>query len=335
MEKLVFKFKRVEDDHMIAFRALKKERFGNTELTTMEQWSHLQHEAFVPLIHWYLEADKMDEVSKYVLDQWDSGTNGFHLFEQISDALVAKNDKQRLAKFWARVVISRLNIDHRTAAGEAVKLMRIALEKFGDASAADEMQAKLDRKKTAKVNSAGKQQQVKVKDAQQQSDMTQAKFWELIESAKNAYPEPADVELRVDQLRTQLSNLDVEQVRQFAEILQQKMNQSYTWDLWAIAYIAFGGCSDDCFDYFRGWLISEGKVTFEKVVQNPEIVVELGSAPDQLESMLYVPEEVLSEITDDKLELTEPKLSEPAGVEWEESEEALEKRFPKAYAFFQ
>ena len=140
--------------------------------------------------------------------------------------------------------------------------------------------------------------------------------------------------IRVHNLQTKLLKLDVEQVRQFAEIFQQKLNQSYTWELWAIAYMAFGGCSDDGFECFRGWLISEGKVVFDKMVQNPEIIVELGIAPDQLESILYVAEEVFSELTNDELELTEPNLTEPSGVEWAESEKALKKRFPKAYAFF-
>ena len=28
------------------------------------------------------------------------------------------------------------------------------------------------------------------------------------------------------------------------------------------------GCSDDTFDYFRGWLIAQGKETFEKVLDD-------------------------------------------------------------------
>ena len=185
MKKLVFKFKKAEDDHVIAFRAIEKERFGNTELT-MEQWSLLMHEAFVPLIQGYIEAGKPDELIKYVLDQCDSGTNGFHFFERISDALVAENDKQRLIEFWTRVVMSRLNIDHINAAFEALKLMRIATERLGDSSAADELQIKLDRKKErANVKSSNKREQDKLEDKRPKSDMTESKFWELIESARH------------------------------------------------------------------------------------------------------------------------------------------------------
>ena len=37
------------------------------------------------------------------------------------------------------------------------------------------------------------------------------------------------------------------------------MDDSYRWDLWGAAYLANGGCSDDGFDYFRGWLIGQGR----------------------------------------------------------------------------
>ncbi|WFE14091.1 DUF4240 domain-containing protein [Bacillus atrophaeus] len=30
------------------------------------------------------------------------------------------------------------------------------------------------------------------------------------------------------------------------------------------------GCSDDTFDYFRGWLIAQGKETFEEVLDDHE-----------------------------------------------------------------
>jgi hypothetical protein len=30
-------------------------------------------------------------------------------------------------------------------------------------------------------------------------------------------------------------------------------------DQWGAAYLANGGCSDDGFDYFRGWLIGQGR----------------------------------------------------------------------------
>jgi hypothetical protein len=55
----------------------------------------------------------------------------------------------------------------------------------------------------------------------------------------------------------------------FEKNLGELMEQSYDADLWAAAYIVNGGCSDDGFDYFRGWLILQGKKIFETMLHSP------------------------------------------------------------------
>ena len=42
------------------------------------------------------------------------------------------------------------------------------------------------------------------------------------------------------------------------------------WDLWGVAYIVNGGCSEDGFEYFRGWVISQGRNVTELALSNPE-----------------------------------------------------------------
>jgi hypothetical protein len=46
------------------------------------------------------------------------------------------------------------------------------------------------------------------------------------------------------------------------QVLWDLMAESYTNPLWAAAYVINGGCSDDGFDYFRGWLIAQGREVF-------------------------------------------------------------------------
>jgi len=46
-------------------------------------------------------------------------------------------------------------------------------------------------------------------------------------------------------------------------------------DLWGAAYLINGGCSDDGFDYFRGWLIAQGREVFERTVADPDALAEL------------------------------------------------------------
>lgn len=47
-------------------------------------------------------------------------------------------------------------------------------------------------------------------------------------------------------------------------------NLSYTHEVWAAVYIMNGGCSDDCFSYFRNWLIFQGKQVFMKALKDPD-----------------------------------------------------------------
>lgn len=54
------------------------------------------------------------------------------------------------------------------------------------------------------------------------------------------------------------------------------MADSYRTSLWAAAYVINGGCSDDGFDYFRGWLILQGRKVFEQVVADPDALADLG-----------------------------------------------------------
>ncbi|QIQ04326.1 DUF4240 domain-containing protein [Streptomyces liangshanensis] len=59
------------------------------------------------------------------------------------------------------------------------------------------------------------------------------------------------------------------------QVLWDLMADSYRNPLWAAAYVLNGGCSDDGFDYFRGWLIAQGRTTFERVLDAPDSLAEL------------------------------------------------------------
>ena len=53
------------------------------------------------------------------------------------------------------------------------------------------------------------------------------------------------------------------------------MAKNYRTPLWAAAYAVNGGCSDNGFDYFRGWLIVQGREVFEHVVVDPDALADL------------------------------------------------------------
>lgn len=91
-------------------------------------------------------------------------------------------------------------------------------------------------------------------------------FWELIEGSK---------EFDQDEwLTEQLAQRGLEEVLDFEFLFQELMNASYQSRLWGAAFVLMGGCSDDSFDYFRGWLIGQGEKIFNKVMENQEYLAE-------------------------------------------------------------
>src|SRR5262249_4867117 len=71
---------------------------------------------------------------------------------------------------------------------------------------------------------------------------------------------------------------------------------SYRNPLWAAAYLVNGGCSDDGFEYFRGWLIMQGRAVYERVVADPDALADLAVIrakapsgwPVECEETLYI-----------------------------------------------
>jgi hypothetical protein len=72
-----------------------------------------------------------------------------------------------------------------------------------------------------------------------------------------------------------------------------------------------GGCSDDGFEYSRGWLTLEGREVFEQAVTDPDALADLAvirsaaarRAPLECESMLYVPAQAHRAATAEELPL--------------------------------
>ncbi|MDR2966670.1 MAG: DUF4240 domain-containing protein [Methanobacteriaceae archaeon] len=121
--------------------------------------------------------------------------------------------------------------------------------------------------------------------------MNKNEFWELIQSSFQEGEWETDKQMEI--LIDKLSNYSEEEIFKFQYIYDVYSNESYKSKLWAAAYVMNGGCSDDCFDYFRGWLISRGEEAYLNALKDPDSIIELDIAPDcdyfENEQMLYVP----------------------------------------------
>lgn len=170
--------------------------------------------------------------------------------------------------------------------------------------------------------------------------MTIDQFWEIIELSRRRVVtgDPnGNMDRQLEDLRGLLSQRSSAEVLEFRDHFVRLMDQAYTWDLWGAAYVIAQGCSDDGFTDFRSWLISMGRIVFERSLADPESLVAAASAPEVedvfFEGFAYIPESVYEAMTGREApEYPSPRPSEPRGEKWEEGD--LERRFPKLWRKF-
>ncbi|MBM7702876.1 DUF4240 domain-containing protein [Metabacillus iocasae] len=182
--------------------------------------------------------------------------------------------------------------------------------------------------------------------------MNKQAFWQLIEQSRQIESQ----EEQVEWLRDTLSTKSVDEVLAFEMTFGMIQNESYQSSLWAAAYILMGGCSDDAFDYFCGWLISQGEDIYNKVIANHEYLAEYITEENldeegypQNEDIFTVASDAYTykktgdfewdeDVFDEWLEkLDEKGVEERPDIEfdWDEDDEAeLKKRYPKLWARF-
>jgi Protein of unknown function (DUF4240) len=98
--------------------------------------------------------------------------------------------------------------------------------------------------------------------------MDREQFWVLIEAAKAATG--GDCRAQTAQLVAALGQGPVEAILDWDRIHSELRVESYRWDLWGAASLINGGCGDDGFDYFRGWLLGQGRAVWEAALADPD-----------------------------------------------------------------
>jgi hypothetical protein len=97
-------------------------------------------------------------------------------------------------------------------------------------------------------------------------------FWQLIDRAREESRDDAKVvAMRTTDL---LAEMPPEEIIAAQQLLWDQLAISYTAPLWAAAYMINGGCSDDGFEYFRGWLVTQGREVFERTLADPDTLAE-------------------------------------------------------------
>ncbi|MER8031538.1 DUF4240 domain-containing protein [Streptomyces bauhiniae] len=170
--------------------------------------------------------------------------------------------------------------------------------------------------------------------------MDETEFWELIDATREAAE--GDPEEQADLLVDRLLQYDPDMVLDFARHFEARYNRAYRWDLWGAAFLLLGGASDDAFDYFRCWLIGQGREVFEGALHDPDSLADLLDEFDEEmdgdgEELGYAADEAYERLTG----VVAPDLgiapapAEPSGTPVDfDNDSALADRYPTLWERF-
>ena len=102
--------------------------------------------------------------------------------------------------------------------------------------------------------------------------MNEDQFWQIIQTAKQS---AIDDDQQLELIAAALHGFEPDDILEFQRVFNRLHKASYRADLWGAAYIINGGASDDGFDYFRGWLIAQGREVFTAALEQPDSLDEL------------------------------------------------------------
>ncbi|MET7984015.1 MULTISPECIES: DUF4240 domain-containing protein [unclassified Streptomyces] len=170
--------------------------------------------------------------------------------------------------------------------------------------------------------------------------MDETEFWQLVDTTRETAE--GDPEEQADLLVERLVQLDPDSVLDFARHFESRYNRAYRWDLWGAAWVLLDGASDDAFDFFRCWLIGQGREVFEGAMHDPDTLAELLEDFDEEidgdgEELGYAADEAYEQLTG----AVAPSLgipvapAEPEGTPLAfENESAVAERYPKLWERF-
>ncbi len=167
-------------------------------------------------------------------------------------------------------------------------------------------------------------------------------FWAVIARATADRPaSPAEVAKRA---AADLATRDPEEIVAWGRHLDKVMVASGTEDLWAAAYLINGGCSDEGFDNFRGWLIAHGRETVAQSVKSPDSLAGMPAVRAAAENgavfeagaVLSIAAEAYAQATGDELPAGERPVTRPDAADlWDfDDEEEMQRRLPRLSGLF-
>jgi hypothetical protein len=119
------------------------------------------------------------------------------------------------------------------------------------------------------------------------------RFWQLVDNADGDAEELVEV----------LLDTSPEEIVGFEVELDALLDESNRWELWAAAYLINGGASEDAFDYFRGWLLLQGRTVWDAALADPDSLADVVDPQDgdlDEEDVLHAAADAYERLTGDE-----------------------------------
>lgn len=103
--------------------------------------------------------------------------------------------------------------------------------------------------------------------------MDENKYWALIDDSIAA--SAGEQYVQMDSLVRALEKLEPSEIVGFRLRTDKLLFDTYNSETWCAGYIMNGGCSDDGFEYFRLWVISQGRQVYENAKADPDSLADV------------------------------------------------------------
>jgi len=157
--------------------------------------------------------------------------------------------------------------------------------------------------------------------------MKEEEFWKIIEiSSEKAN---GDYQRQMNTLQQALQNLEPSDIEKFNNTFHVLLAATYDYNLWGASYVINGGCSDDCFDYFREYLIGHGKERFYQTLKDPESCVTWmkSEEEDNWEGLVYSAGKAYEQVTNNPMPITFKVSYKIKGTPFDEA--TVDKQYPQ------
>jgi len=290
----------------------------------------------------YLEKKLYSAVVEYLLTEfnWHWGINDFVL--KATDYLKQDRELSKLKRLWRGVIAvqkhhfwemhalkNEANVEKsmskvKHAALKNMALFRDILIKFEDNKELEVINEEISLLK--------REEQRKDSSKPNSRKINERLFWELIDSSRQSCESISE---QINYLTFLLKKFKANEIRRFQKILYQRLRESFQWDLWALAYIAQNGCSDDAFEDFRAWLILQGQEVYELALNDIHKVIDKvpSGSGTQAESLLSVAAIAYESRTGKSLPPVKGSIKKLQGNSWKEEE--LKMRYPIVCQYFE